>query len=106
MRSRFDIYSAFSAPTVDARRVLINRWYQRSNKGRGSLRYEAAKSETYRVRTAARRARVTSHLQGMSRPAPRADGRAVDAAQERHLLVQDLDSLVATTVRAVAALQF
>lgn len=54
-RERMDVYSAFAARTMDARRAQINRWYQRTDKGRGTKAYEDAKSATYRERTAARR---------------------------------------------------
>lgn len=61
-RERMDAYSAFAAEAMDARRAQINRWYQRRDAGRGSVVYGDAKAESYRGRSAARRARYRVQL--------------------------------------------
>lgn len=61
-RERMDAFTAFAAEAMEARSAQINRWYQRRDAGRGSSRYEEAKSQSYRSRTAARRARYLVEL--------------------------------------------
>lgn len=61
-QERMDAYSALAADTMDARRAQIDRWYQRRDSGRGTPQYEAAKAESYRGRTAARRERYRVEL--------------------------------------------
>lgn len=57
-----EVYSAFAAGAMDARRGQINRWYQRRDTGRGSAEYGHAKADSYRGRTEARRERYRVEL--------------------------------------------
>ena len=61
-RERMEVYSAFAAEAMDARRAQINRWYQRKDAGRGSAEYDEAKADSYRGRTEARRERYRIEL--------------------------------------------
>ena len=61
-QERMDVYSAFAAATMDARRAQIHRWHQRRDAGRGTSQYEEAKTQSYLGRVNARRERYRVEL--------------------------------------------